>query len=153
MTSGEKELVKPMQKARRRKRAKVEKEQSEQQANSASGASSSGLIRVAPGEISHLPRSTHEAETYCVIKQQRNLANRRPFEFTDADPTISLDESYPRTTTCPDCNERVNIWITRDNRNGNAGRRYTKCSNKHFHWCDVVLWEHGRKVVRKKPNL
>lgn len=71
----------------------------------------------------------------------------------EEDPTISADETYPRTTKCCDCDERVNIWTTRDDKNGNAGRRYTKCSKGHFNWCDMVFWESGKKVLRKKPFI
>lgn len=126
--------------------------ESEHSTKSDTGAASSGLIRVRTGEIHHVPRSTRESETYCVIHQPRST-NRRPFEFTEADPTVSLDETYPQRTKCRDCDETVNIWVTRDNKNGNAGRRYTKCRKGHFNWCDVVLWEHGQKVLRKKPDL
>lgn len=116
------------------------------------GSSSSGINRAAFPGASHVPKSTAEAESYCVLPRPRTT-NRRPFSFTDEDPTISSEESFPRTTTCPDCERLVNIWIVKDNKNGNAGRRYTKCTANHFNWCDVVLWEHGRKVTRKKPNL
>lgn len=127
------------------------KEKEDEQQESTSGASSSGIQRGHHG-ITHLPGSASCQE--CVLPVKRPT-NRRPVVFDDnqVDPTISSDEHFPSTTSCPDCGERVNIWRVKDNSNGNQGRQYCKCSQKHFNWCDTVNWEYGRKVIMKKRNL
>lgn len=123
---------------------KKEKDQDETD----SGASSSGINRPAGGGISHMPTATKCEE--CVIPRKRT-SDRRPVD-ENADPTVSADDEYPRVTTCQRCGEIVNVWTVSDNRNGNRGRKYTKCSNLHFVWLDYVEWHDGVKRTLKKRD-
>lgn len=111
-----------------------------------SGASSSGINVPASRGISHMPTTTRCEE--CVLPKKRTTS-RRPFE-KDEDPTISADDQFPRVTTCGICGEVVNVWTVSDNRNGNRGRKFTKCSKMHFAWLDVVEWHGDVKRVTKK---
>lgn len=121
-----------------------------------SGASSSGINVPTRGGISHVPvttdctecslpksRSTSESEVYAV-----NASRRR----SSLDATVSADELFPRVTTCQVCGEIVNVWTVNDNRNGNRGRKYTKCSSMHFVWLDYVHWTADGKKVLKRRN-
>lgn len=140
-------------KQRKKEKKRDETQSSEADERSSSGASSPGINRATRRGISHLP-TTAECEM-CELPQQR-VTTRRSIESIDtrdADPTISGDDFYPATTYCRTCQERVNVWTVHDNKNGNKGRKYCKCSQGHFFWCDWVSWENGVKVLRKKGGL
>lgn len=131
----------------------MKKEREQAELNSSDTASSSGIDRSVPAGITHVPRRP-ECDV-CIIPTKRKTDRRpAPGEIPrDTDPTISIDEAYPRMTQCPTCGEWINIWSVRTNANGNIGRRYAKCSKEHFMWCDEVIWIQGRKVLRMKQNL